>query len=307
MTFFLPLSSAYSVIICETVSTAAVPIFFILSGYLFFVKPFSKRRLKNQLLRLLKLYLAWKVIYFPIFLLEKTKDNVPFVEGVCMFIRDLFFPSSHLWYLPALIFALAFVSLIRNMKTRYAVIVSTALFIMGLLFDTYKFLIPRLSGVIEAYGKVFFSARNGLFFGMIYVYLGYVFSQLDFEIKRFQAALGVAASLLLLCAEGILLFKCRGIKLTDITIFALPVSVFVFLFALRQEVKIKEDRLLLIRKLSTALYCVHPFFIVGFLFINYIVAIPPICTFASIMLGATVASIIIVRLGEKYKLISYLI
>lgn len=306
--FFLLSDSNCFVLICEIISTAAIPIFFVLSGYLFFLKPFTAQRLKNQLLRVLKLYLAWKVVYLPISLLSNVQNRLTLLEGVWAFIRDLIFPDSHLWYLTALMLALVIVSLIRNMKLRYSAVLSVGLFIAGLLLDTYKFSVPQLSRGIELYLSVFHTARNGLFFGTIYVYLGYIFSRVDFKIKRLSAALGTIVSLFLLSAEKILLFKYRGIIVTDITIFALPVSVFVFLFARQQEVKIMEDRLLHIRKISTALYCVHPIFILGCMFINsFIAALPVACIFALMMLGSTAASIIIVKLGEKYKLISYLV
>lgn len=308
ISFFLGSKSTYSVLICEVVSRSAVPIYFMLSGYFFFLKPFSMQRLKHQLLRILRLYFAWGIIYFPVILLGNIKKNEPLFEAICSFIRYFVFPGSHLWYLIALVFALIFVSMIHNMNIWYAAMISTGMFIVGLLFDTYGFLVPQLSGVIEIYSKVFLTTRSGLLFGTLYVYLGYIFSRFEVKIKCIQAAFGIVVSLLLLCVEGILLFEYRGISKIDITIFALPVAVFVFLFAQRQRVKMKKEKLLFIRKLSTVLYCIHVFFAIGFLFIShYIIAIPIACSFALVILGSTVASAIIVKLSEKYKLISYLV
>lgn len=164
---FLPSDSIFTALICGGISTAGVPIYFILSGYLFFSRPFSMMRLRHQLLRIFKLYLAWTVIYAPIVILSDIRNHVSLLDGVCTFVLDFIYSGScfHLWYLPALIFALAFVSLLRNIKMRYAVILVTGLFISGLLFETYRFLVPPLFGMIEAYTKVFLTTKNGLFFG----------------------------------------------------------------------------------------------------------------------------------------------
>lgn len=73
MTFILPKTPNSGVLICETISTAAVPLFFTLSGYLFFSKPFSIRRLKRQLMRVLKLYLRGRWFIFRFFCWKTSK------------------------------------------------------------------------------------------------------------------------------------------------------------------------------------------------------------------------------------------
>lgn len=204
-------------------------------------------------------------------------------------------------------FALAFVSLIRNLKAWQAVAIVTGLFIVGLMMDSYKFFVPRLAEFIETQPQILLKPRSGLFFGTIYVYLGYVFSRHSFRIKQLQAAAGIVVSLLLLCAEGVLLMKCGGIYENDITLFALPVSAFTFIFVRQQRVKIRLDKLLFARKLSTVLYCVHPIFLIGCKVIDmYFYGISLVGAFTLIVCGSTIVSAIIVQLGEKHKLMSCL-
>ena len=297
-------------LICNGISTVAVPIFFIISGYLFFSKPFSMQRLKHQLLRILKLYLAWTAVYIPIIVLGDVLDNVSPIAGAMKFIQNFIFSGSyfHLWFLPSLMIALVIVSFIHKFKTQYAAVIAVGLFILGLLYESYRFLVPQLEGAFEIYGKIFLTTRNGLFFGTIYVYLGYIFTRKYTKTKSYQVTMGIAVSVFLLCVEAILMFKYREISVMNLTVFALPASIFIFIFAQQQEVNVKEDKLLFLRKLSTVLFCVHPIFTTGFAFVNeHFISIPALCTFALVILGSTVASIIIVKLSEKYKLMSYFV
>lgn len=287
-------------------STIAVPIYFIISGYLFFSKPFSVQRLKHQLLRILKLYLVWTVVYVPLVIRQRVLDGTSLFRGILAFVQAFIFSGSyfHLWFLPSLMFTLVFVSLIRNIKKCYAAIIVATLFIIG-LNESYRFIFPQFTDISEIYEKVFLTTRNGLFFGTIYVYLGYIFVQCKIEIKRSRAVLGIAVSMLLLFFEAIFLFEYRGISVTNLTVFALPVSVYTFIFVQRQEVDIKDEKLLYLRKLSTVLFCVHPIVIMFFAFVNkHIVAISTPCTFVLVILGSTFVSVIIVNFSKKYKLIS---
>ena len=263
------------------------------SGYLFFSKPFAIQRLKHQLLRILKLYIVWTIVYLPIVILKNFTDNKSISDGICEFVQNFCFSGSyfHLWYLPALMFALAFVSLIFKLKKRYAVIISSALFIIGLLFGEYNFLFPQLKDFADAYGSVFLSSRNGLFFGTIYVCLGGIFAQYDIKLNRSVCILGSIVSAVLLLAESVFLFEFSGMSVANMTIFALPLSVFTFCFAKHQKTEIQVEKLLLFRKLSTVLFCVHPVFTAVF-------------SFMFVFLGSTFLSVIIVKLSEKYKFFS---
>ena len=262
------------------------------------------------MLRILKLYLAWTAVYIPIIVLGDVLDNVSPIAGAMKFIQNFIFSGSyfHLWFLPSLMIALVIVSFIHKFKTQYAAVIAVGLFILGLLYESYRFLVPQLEGAFEIYGKIFLTTRNGLFFGTIYVYLGYIFTRKYTKTKSYQVTMGIAVSVFLLCVEAILMFKYREISVMNLTVFALPASIFIFIFAQQQEVNVKEDKLLFLRKLSTVLFCVHPIFTTGFAFVNeHFISIPALCTFALVILGSTVASIIIVKLSEKYKLMSYFV
>lgn len=307
---FIPDDKIYGALICGGITTVAVPSFFMVSGYLFFLKPFTLERLKHQLFRILRLYLVWTIVYLPLVVLKDYMDKKPLFDGLSEFVQNFFFSGSyyHLWFLTALLFALAFVSLIFSLKKRYAVIISVALFIIGLLFGDYNFLFPQLKDIVETYRSVFLTSRNGLFFGTIYVCLGGIFAQYDIKLKRSICILGSIVSMVLLLAESVFLFEFNGSSVANMTIFSLPLSVFAFGFAKQQNTEIQVEKLLFLRKLSTALFCLHPIFTGGFEFIGeHFIHIPVAFTFVMVFLGSTFLSVIIVKLSERFKFFSLFI
>lgn len=307
---FLPDDSICGALICNGISTIAVPLYFIISGYLFFSKNFTVNRLKHQLLRIMRLYMAWTVIYLPIIILKEIMNKTPPITAILTFIQNFIFSGSyyHLWFLPALMFAITFVSLLCSIKKRYALMIVSGLFIVGYLYEFYRFLIPKFTDVCKLYERVFLTSRNGLFFGSIYVYLGYSFSQAEIKMRQSRAAIGAAISLFMLCSEAVFMFIYRGINVMNISIFALPTSVFIFIFAKDQEVTMDDIKLLFLRRLSTALLCVHPYIIILFsYFSKHFISIPMAYFFVLIMLVGTISSAIIVRLREKNRLIYNLV
>lgn len=249
-------------------------------------------------------------MYLPIVIIQGIKEGTEPIMGVLMFIQNFIFSGSyyHLWFLPSLIFACSYVSLIRNMKKIYAVLILSGLFIIGLLFEAYRFLVPQCKDLFDIYGKIFITTRNGLFFGSIYVYLGYIFTQHDIKKGTLKWLLGETASLLLLCMEAILMYLYSERTMMNLSIFALPAAVFAFIISRNLDVNIQEDKLCFFRKLSTALLCEHPIIISGIYFINeYFMFIPAGYAFVLVMIISTISSVIIVKLSEKYRLMSNLV
>ena len=62
--------------IINTISTIGVTSFFIMSGFLLFRKPVGKERLKKQILRILKLYGCWTIVYLPLDIYKYLKDGL---------------------------------------------------------------------------------------------------------------------------------------------------------------------------------------------------------------------------------------
>lgn len=82
----------------------AVPFFFISSGFLLYRKSslnnFSLDRTKLYVVKLIKLYVIWTIIYFPFRIKSILKDERGIIYGVFTYYRDIIFAGSYvqLWY-----------------------------------------------------------------------------------------------------------------------------------------------------------------------------------------------------------------
>lgn len=82
----------------------AVPFFFISSGFLLYRKSslnnFSLDRTKLYVVKLIKLYVIWTIIYFPFRIKSILKDERGIIYGVLTYYRDIIFAGSYvqLWY-----------------------------------------------------------------------------------------------------------------------------------------------------------------------------------------------------------------
>ena len=115
----------------------AVPTFFVISSYVFFIKikelPNSKQRaaLWHYEKRVLVLYLAWTVIMLPLTLQYHQYFNQSL--GLLLFIKDFFFGYTFLasWFFGALIVGVPLVFLLRS---NHIVLLSLSLFLYFYLF-----------------------------------------------------------------------------------------------------------------------------------------------------------------------------
>ena len=125
----------------QTVCRLAVPFFFVSSGFFFFRKwdknhpEANQEALSRYEKRLGKIYLIWTIIYLPYTIWDYTRAGFRFYH-IFAYLRDLLLNGSyyHLWFLPALI--------------------------------------PYVSFLFSFFTKLLVTARNGIFFGPIFVGMG---------------------------------------------------------------------------------------------------------------------------------------
>lgn len=148
------------------------------------VKKGGWRQVCKYCWRILKLYVLWCVIYWPIDIYNWYHGTATIKESVIFYIRSFFFSSTiaQLWYLPALITACLIVWCV-SLGARYvtpALIVTGALFLAGCLGDNWYFtaMLPqKIQNLIYLYGQHCMTMRNGIFYGSFYVCLGLVFAK----------------------------------------------------------------------------------------------------------------------------------
>ncbi|WP_157724815.1 acyltransferase family protein [Virgibacillus phasianinus] len=179
----------------------AVPFFFITSGYLFMQKMISiqdsnESVLKKQIkyfkkytVKLIKLYFSWFIFYFLFELItnfietEKTTEALSsmFVDYINSYnFMDIFYygsdsPQYHLWFLPALIWAIIIVFIFMKMRLlKVLFIVSLGLHIYGLFGQSYS-----------AFHEVTLNTCDAIFFALFYITMGALFAKYYDQVKVF--------------------------------------------------------------------------------------------------------------------------
>ena len=129
------------------------------------------------------------------------------------------------------------------------------------LIETYSAYLDTTSLLkgYQLYSNLSFTARNGLFYTPIFIYMGYYlydhFHAQAFRIHRWQK---LALAFGLLCLEGIIIFQHEGIDKNFF--FLLPfVTVYLVNACLRSSF-LKSYDLQYLKQMSIALYFSHPIF-----------------------------------------------
>ncbi|UIJ39288.1 acyltransferase [Desulfobaculum bizertense] len=170
----------------ENICRFAVPSFFIISGY-FFGRSAQSRGIhtaaKRTLWRVLSLFLFWCLVYAVM-----PKPKLFFQHGLGAFsiwtdftfhrlFHDpiLFFrfgTTFHLWFFPALIYAILLIWLFGAFRqTKLLLFLAAALYLFGMLGQSYR-VVPGIGLDIDR-----FVLRDGPFFSTLPVALGFAYAQ----------------------------------------------------------------------------------------------------------------------------------
>lgn len=263
-------------VLVQILARLAVPFFFVASGFLFFRKIDFKREwndyenikaLRHYVGRLCKVYIIWTILYLPFtYLILRQGDGLT-LTSLLRYVRDFFFNGSfyHLWFLPALMVSVPLVYLlISKWSMKVAMYTGCILYIIGMGVNVYGALlnkIPLVHEAVQGYLAVFSTARNGIFFGIIFVGLGAFFAKRRIYLKNYHIVIGLLFSLLCLFVECFLLRKHGFMKdLTSMYIMLIPCLFFLFLSLLRIHTK-AHPACRTMRALSLLLYVTHVMFV----------------------------------------------
>lgn len=258
----------------KIVSRISVPFFFTASGFLLFRKfpenEYDGAKIKKYVLSILKLYIVWTLIYSPFIVHGILTDKRGLLVGALKAARNFLMTGSytHLWYLNALIVAVLLVCLLlnRGMKINGIMIVSSVLFLTGLLGQSYFGLLLPLSGnekiwaFLKTVRAIIGTTRDGLFEGMFFVAMGAFFAWNKDRICRGHNSilLPLIAVGMLLC-EG-LLIKKYGHPLEWNTYICSSIAVFcLFRYAIdpRRQWSISDSLGMWIRNIVEIVFLVH--------------------------------------------------
>ncbi|MCH5316895.1 MAG: acyltransferase [Eubacterium sp.] len=294
----------------------AVPFFFITSGYFLFkktdIKNFDIKPSKQYVLRLIKLYLIWSLIYFPVRLGSIFTDKKGILHGIISYFKDFVFSTSysHLWYLNALIFATIVISflLYKRVKPLYIIAGGGIFYFLGLFGQSWFGFLEPLRGtfvwdILKAVQSLITTTRDGLFDGLIFVGIGMLFAYYEIKISRKSALTGLAVSLILLFTESFG-FQFLGFSRShDTYLFLVPTAF--FLFAVIRDIQLPDNRnYKKMRTLSSLIYFIHPWIKIILGALTYIIFKKQAIFLISFALTFAIAyflSLAVMKLSEKPK------
>ena len=329
---FYPAESRWRLVIGSWLSNLAVPIFFIIAGFLLFRKIPDIGRSKDAdggyscstgnktggwsvvwryAWRIVKLYLLWCVIYWPIDIYNWYHGTATIAETVKAYIHSFFVSSTiaQLWYLPALALAclIVWVGYRIGLKIWMLLILTGALFVFGCICDNWYFTQQapmKIQEFVWWYAPKFVTMRNGLFYGSFYLALGLWFSRKTRRMPVLLALAGSLASLALMYKEVSTCFN------TNMVFSAAPAAFFLTDLFMRAEGGYSRFFVTL-RKMSEWVYFSHFYF---FYFFSWTVKWNPLplteknialCIFVPMLLFAWLVSVLSGR--ERFSWLGKLI
>lgn len=256
--------------IMHAILRLAVPFFFCASGYFFYrslkktddVRTATKKYLK----RLLIPFCFWLLVNLPIIIIKYVQQGNSFTEILSEIGKGLaFYPWGAMWYIAALMVSILLViPFYKKNRLKTAVIVGGALYLVGLLFNTYYFVVEGtvLQRVVDTTLQTTISMRNGLFEGLFFVSAGMYIAQRSCNgamISRKKNMAILIISYLLLITEIVLTRKLTHADDHSLFISFIVVipSLFIFLSQLpplRRKIDTK-----ILRNYSSGIYFSHRF------------------------------------------------
>lgn len=242
----------------------AVPFFIVCASFFLKHSLGNSKKMKAYLVKIVKNYLFWSFVYLPYAWLFFSSLHLPvylFPAGILIALVYLGM-CYQLWYIPAFLLGLFLVNqLVKRLGMVWTGLITFLLYCWGLI-ETYSAYLDTTSLLkgYQLYSNLFFTARNGLFYTPIFIYMGYYlydhFHAQTFRIHRWQK---LALAFGLLCLEGIIIFQHQGIDKNFL--FLLPfVTVYLVNACLRSSF-LKSYDLQYLKQMSIALYFSHPIFI----------------------------------------------
>lgn len=251
----------------------AVPFFFISSGFLLYHKSslnnFSLDRTKLYVVKLIKLYVIWTLIYFPFKIKSILMNERGIIYGVFTYCRDIVFVGSYmqLWYFPALIFSVVVISYLLSKKVSLKKITAVAFcfYVMGLLTESWfgvirplQFNMPEFWSFLRFLKIVIFTTRDGLFEGLLFVAIGAIVAFYGFKMQQRNALIGFLVAYILMFIEALGLKYFDFVRARDVYLFLIPLTWFAFGFVVNHRIQSRNSVFFkTLRNLSSLIFYTH--------------------------------------------------
>ena len=242
----------------------AVPFFIVCASFFLKQSLGNSKKMKAYLVKIVKTYLFWSFVYLPYAWLFFSSLHLPFYLFPAGVLIALIYLGMcyQLWYIPAFLLGFVLVNqLVKHLGMVWTGLITFLLYCWGLI-ETYSAYLDTTSLLkgYQLYSNLFFTARNGLFYTPIFIYMGYYlydqFHAQTFKVHRWQK---LALAFGLFCIEGTIIFQHEGI---DKNFFLLlPIVTVYFVNACLRSSFLKSYDLQYLKQMSIALYFSHPIFI----------------------------------------------
>lgn len=250
----------------------AVPIFFMISSYLFFCKINSCetnrekfQALKKFVIRNMILYAFWFVVLLPFNNILRGWFDGGFFKGILNIALNVVIGSTFVasWFISALILGtiiVFFASKKVNIKVLFGITLVIQILVAIRSSHMYPFTdVSSLQGVLSAVGKyerIMNSPVLSFPAGLFWIVSGKMFADGKFKLAKKPTIIILAVSLPLLLTEWIIAKINSGVYNSDVFIFLIPCVLMIFnLLMMAKPVKVKYSREM--RKMSTIIYASH--------------------------------------------------
>ena len=312
--FFGALWPAGDSILISILCRVAVPFFFVCNGFFVFRSlDYDHLRfasLKHPLLKLIRLYCIWTLLYFPYWLFLEIRGGVGLLTIVKDFALDFFWLGSYpvFWYLLATIVGLLIVALFSKAKVKPWVIllVGGALFVFYSLVSTYAFFFNdnEMVATIRGFLVTYFGGDLSLWFtGLFFIAIGLCLAYYKPQTKKSVLATLFVSSALLMLTEGVVLLVTN--HLSDFShSFTMPLFVsFLLVFLIYAGQSITFDTRP-VRQMSGTIYFVHTAFnLLAWQFIKILgwseQPFAMLVRFALALLSSILFSLVLYRLSKR--------
>lgn len=297
----------------------AVPLFFMISSYLFFKKingcEHSKERnqaLKDFVLRNLKLYAFWFVVLFPVTGMLRGWFDINGEDAVVNIIINFFIGSTFVasWFISALIIGVIVVFLARNTNKTALLVVGIVLYLLVSLRTSYMFVFKNWTDMLYAvatFEAYTFSPINSFPAGIPWVIFGKLFADGYFsKIKIKTSAITLGVSSVLLFTEWFLIMHFSGKYNKDFYIMLLPCCLAILNILLQlKPINLKYAKEM--RKISVFVYASHGSLVHCLVFAFNRINLPlPSFVIYILTLVICVGAALLVFVLEKYKYLKWL-
>lgn len=248
-------------LLIQLLSRWAVPFFFISSSFFLFKKGadnnITKITIKRYVFRLVVLYVVWFIYNIPsIVLMRFYGENVLEISFWLEFFKNSVLSSTFTgsWYLVSSIFSSYVVFLLsQRIKTKTAIAITLPMYFLCALSSAYMGVMTDKMVAVLRYLCFPLNIFNGLF----YFTLGkYISENTEYLLKKFslkKSLLLVVLFYMIYILEIYLTNRTAILDSTDVAFSIAPLSFFLFMLCLNLKTEFKKA--LVLRKMSTIIYC----------------------------------------------------